>query len=156
VLHTRTAIEYRAGSPAAIAPPVVGVEAVADKSHEVRRRLAAERALDEVLADSFPASDPPSWTPGTVRPGATGSGEPRSERDTIGDSAPPAVAPAIGDVSRPANGKRAFLQGLVSLAGASGIALLAPVAILLVGLPLALSVRGVLEAIGWLLGVALH
>lgn len=29
-----------------------------------RERLAAERAIDDVLADSFPASDPPSWNPG--------------------------------------------------------------------------------------------
>lgn len=29
-------------------------------------RLAAERALDAVLADSFPASDPPSWTLGVT------------------------------------------------------------------------------------------
>jgi hypothetical protein len=28
------------------------------------RRLAAERAIDDVLADSFPASDPPSWNSG--------------------------------------------------------------------------------------------
>lgn len=28
------------------------------------QRLAAERALDAVLADSFPASDPPPWTLG--------------------------------------------------------------------------------------------
>jgi hypothetical protein len=32
------------------------------------QRLAAERALDSVLADSFPASDPPSWTLGITRP----------------------------------------------------------------------------------------
>lgn len=50
---------------------------------------------------------------------------------------------------------RTFLPGLVSLAGATGIALLAPIAILLVGLPVVLAVRGVLEAIGWVFGVAL-
>ena len=33
-----------------------------------RRRLVAERALDDVLADSFPASDPPSWNPGIACP----------------------------------------------------------------------------------------
>ena len=32
-----------------------------------RDRLAAERAIDDVLADSFPASDPPSWNPGITR-----------------------------------------------------------------------------------------
>jgi hypothetical protein len=33
-----------------------------------QQRLAAERALDSVLADSFPASDPPSWTLAITRP----------------------------------------------------------------------------------------
>jgi hypothetical protein len=48
------------------------------------------------------------------------------------------------------------VQGLVSLAGAAGIALLVPLVILLIGLPIALSVRGVLELFSWLFGVALH
>ena len=32
-----------------------------------REHMAAERAIDDVLADSFPASDPPSWNPGITR-----------------------------------------------------------------------------------------
>jgi hypothetical protein len=46
-----------------------------------------------------------------------------------------------------------FLQALASLFGAAGLALLMGVAILLIGLPIALVVRGVLEAVGWLFGV---
>ena len=56
-------------------------------------------------------------------------------------------------VTRPG---RTFGQTLLALAGATGIVLLAPVAILLVGLPVVLAVRGVVEGIGWLLGVALQ
>ena len=74
----------------------------------------------------------------------------------VADIAPAAraVASDVLDVSRPSNGDRTFLQGLVSLAGAAGIALLVPVAILLVGLPVVFAVRGVLEVIGWIVGVA--
>ena len=32
-----------------------------------KNRLAAERVIDDVLADSFPASDPPSWNAGVAR-----------------------------------------------------------------------------------------
>ena len=67
MLHTRTAIEYRDGV-AAVVPAIVGVDRIVDEAGDRQARLAAERALDEVLADSFPASDPPSWNPGIVRP----------------------------------------------------------------------------------------
>ena len=100
---------------------------------EYRARTAAgsEGALDEVLAESFPASDPPSWTPGMARPAPTG------------------VVPHDGD------GPQTWLQGFLSLGGAAILALLAPIAILVVAMPVVLAVRGILEVIGWLFGVDL-
>ena len=67
MLHTRTSIEFRDGVPAVV-PAIVGVDRIVDEAGDRQARLAAERAIDEVLADSFPASDPPSWNPGIIRP----------------------------------------------------------------------------------------
>ena len=62
----------------------------------------------------------------------------------------------VVDVSRPTRGGRTCLQALASLAGAAGIALAVPFVILLIGLPVALAVRGVLELVGWVLGVTIR
>jgi hypothetical protein len=76
---------------------------------------------------------------------------PRSDAGEIGNGLSDVI-----DVSRPARGGRPFLRGLVSLAGAAGIALAVPFVILLIGMPIALAVRGLLEAVGWVLGVTIR
>lgn len=48
-------------------------------------------------------------------------------------------------VSRPTQSERTLAQRLVSLIGTAGLALLVPLAILAVGTPVALGVRGVLQ-----------
>jgi hypothetical protein len=102
----------------------------------------AGAAVDEALAESFPASDPPSWTPGIVRPAPKGGA---------------ASGSGMSDVLWRASGRRrTFRQGVLSFAGATGLALLVPVAILIVGLPVVLAVRGLLAVAGWLFGVALE
>ncbi len=60
------------------------------------------------------------------------------------------------DVSRHPRGGRTFPQALASLAGAAGIGLAFPFVILLIGLPVALIARGLLEAVGWVFGVAIR
>ena len=47
-----------------IGPPMAEVRPAEVAVQASEQRLAAERALDAVLEDSFPASDPPPWTLG--------------------------------------------------------------------------------------------
>jgi hypothetical protein len=156
MLYTRSTTGHRAGAAAAILPTIATVDPVAEETRTRQRRLAAEEALDAVLADSFPASDPPSWNPGFARPGAAAGSESRAERsESVAHGDARAGASNTSDVSRPNRATRTFLEGAASFAGAAGIALLVPFSILLVGLPVVLIARGLLEAIGWLIGVAL-
>lgn len=150
MLYTRTAIERRGGG--SLLPSIVGSD-VRQMSSDERARYAAERALDQILADSFPASDPPSWTLGVSRPEPirrASSVEARAGDGAKGDQREPGRMDIL-DVSLPRDMGRPFLRALASLAGAAGIALLVPFVILLVGLPVALVVRGIAEAVGWLL-----
>ena len=152
MLHTRTAIEYRNGV-AAVVPAIARVDRIVDDAVDRQARLDAERALDEVLADSFPASDPPSWNSGISRPQpavhlASGSVPAQDANRSL------RMVDVVG-VSRPTHGVQSFLQALMTLFGAAGFALFFAVAILLVGLPIVLIVRGVLEAIGWLFGITI-
>jgi hypothetical protein len=63
---------------------------------------------------------------------------------------------ALINASSPNAGESTFLQALISLAGAAGLALLVPFVILLVGLPVALFFRGLIEVIGWVLGISMR
>jgi hypothetical protein len=108
--------------------------------------------MDDALAASFPASDPPAWNPGLARP------VPVDElRDRVTDVRPTAprgeraAATRVGiGVSRPYRSEWTLLQVVTSLAGAAAVVLLVPFVILLVGLPIALAVRGLLEVVLWL------
>ena len=82
MLYTRNTIEYRDSTFAAIVPAAVGIDGRLDDFRDRRDRLAAERAIDDVLADSFPASDPPSWNPGITRLHFDGDLAHRIETDT--------------------------------------------------------------------------
>jgi hypothetical protein len=133
-------------TPATLRLPGAALDAVGDERH-------SEVDIDDTLAASFPASDPPAWNPGFARPGAAQA--PRRGSKDIGPAAAhdgtTVTIPGVINVSRPDRSKLTLRQGLISLGGAGGIALLVPFAILLVGLPIALAVRGLLEAFLWLL-----
>jgi len=89
-------------------------------AHRAGARRATERTVDQVLADSFPASDPPSWTLGVARVDALYFGRSAEHKGIV-------------DVPRPLGTSGTSLQFLASLAGAVGIALVIPFMFLLAG-----------------------
>jgi len=66
VFPNRGLLEYRDGTVNGVGrgSPTGEARSAESAPQAAERRLAAERALDAVLADSFPASDPPPWTLG--------------------------------------------------------------------------------------------
>ena len=89
----------------------------------------------QVFARSFPANDPQSWPLGVERSDPLGSAL-RPHGAAHGRDSESAKSHIL-DVSLPRDRERPYLQGLVSLAGAVGIALLFPFLIVLVGIPIA-------------------
>lgn len=89
-----------------------------------------EEFVDAVLAESFPASDPPPWTLGV-------SSEARTSPSRDG----------IIEVSTDRAGSPTWWQGVISLFGAGIVALLFAIGILVVGSVVALAVRLLVEAL---------
>jgi hypothetical protein len=117
----------------------------------MRTNLTAQ-AIDDVLAGTFPASDPPAWTPGMARPAPQIAKQPADT--TTGDDRRNAGRPSgVIDVSRPPDANRTLAQALVSLIGGAGLALLVPVAVLAIGTPLVLGVRSLVDLAAWLLAL---
>jgi hypothetical protein len=73
-----------------------------------------------------------------------------AERTTLDESAALGVADVI-DVSRPAGSERTVVRMLVAWIGAVGLALLFPLVILAMGVPLVFAVRGLLAVLQSLL-----
>jgi hypothetical protein len=155
MFETRSAIHDKRGAAAAVLPGTARAGTALRKTDVRPDHLLAELAVDEVLAESFPASDPPSWNSGTAHLNSVGPRMDQGRPMEIATESRHTVVSRDGVVGTSPEVSRdmTYVDIAISFAGATGIVLLVPVAILLVGLPVVLSVRGVVEALGWLFGI---
>ena len=96
-------------------------------------RAEYERELDRALAASFPASDPPPWTFGV-----TGA--------AYVSPIPAALAPATQETVVEEGRSR-----IVSVFEAMGLVVLIPIAILVIGAPIALAAQWTIAAVAAIL-----
>lgn len=108
---------------------------------------ARERKVDQVLADSFPASDPPPWTLGRV------TGPPVAPTDTTSDDEAVWSSHTTVIVS---GAKRTAWQWMATGVGALALGLSIPLAILTVGTPVALAARAIIDVAAWLAAVVFN
>jgi hypothetical protein len=59
---------YPSGTPLNVLDAPSSRHRPTDEHVAVRRERQSELAIDDALAGSFPASDPPAWNPGMARP----------------------------------------------------------------------------------------
>ena len=130
--------------------PLFGAELV-----RARTARVTEAAMDETIAESFPASDPPAWNPGLARlmPAAIAEAPRRDVYPPANLDVPITSGPGVIDVSQPRKPNRTAVEVAISIGALVGVVLLAPLAVLTVGTPLAAAVRGLLELIRWSLSL---
>ena len=145
--HTTT---YPSGSPLNLLDELSPRRLPTHERVAVRGEQQSELAIDDALAGSFPASDPPAWNPGMARPIPVGASRDHANDSRLSAARDETTSSGVIDVSRRHGSEWTLLRALVSLAGAAGIALLVPFAILVVGVPIAVAVRGLLEVFVWL------
>ncbi len=99
---------------------------------------AMERKLDEVLVDSFPASDPPPWTFGRLAAAPQEGPRPPRQDEDEWSCHTTVIVPG---------GSRTAWQWLTSGVGAIGVAMVIPIVILILGIPLALATHAMIDVV---------